>query len=162
MKPVLLFSLLTIVVIASLAEAQSNGGILISPGQPTLFVSPTFNGSANILRPGQSSLFFNPPLGGSTISRGAINRHTAFNCLHPLVSGLGNTPYGIVMLGHPSVLDKSLTPYGITPWNRPCPSQWAPVSNLRRIPAAYFSILGGSTSHHCDERLSHSSAKASA
>lgn len=114
MKPVLLFSLLTIVVIASLAEAQSNGGILISPGQPTLFVSPAFNGSANVLRPSQSSLFFNPPLGGSTISRGGDQPAYYIPLSPPPVSGVGNTPYGIVMPGYPSVLDRPLTPYGIT------------------------------------------------
>ena len=114
MRRVLLFSLFTVVVIASLAEAQSNGGILISPGQPILFVSPTFNGSANVLRPGQSSLFFNLPSGGSTISRGGDQPAYYVPLSPPSVSGLGNTPYGIVMPGYPSVLDRPLAPYGIT------------------------------------------------
>lgn len=113
MNRVLLFSLLIIVATASLAEAQSNGGVIISPGQPTVFVSPMFDGSANVFRPGQPSYLFTPPLGGSTITRGGESAYY-IPLSPPPVSSLGSTPYGIVMPGYPSILDRPLAPYGIT------------------------------------------------
>lgn len=111
---VLLFSLLIIIVVLpSLAEAQSNGGVIISPGQPTVFVSPMFDGSINVFRPGQSSYLFTPPVSGSTITRGGESAYyIPFS--PPPISSLGRTPYGIVMPGYPSILDRPLAPYGIT------------------------------------------------
>lgn len=113
MKRVLL-PLLIFVVVPSLAEAQLEGGVLISPGQPSVFVSPTFNGSANVVRPGQSPLLFTPPLGGSTITRGGDQPAYYIPLSPPSISGLKSTPYGIVMPGYPSILDRPLAPYGIT------------------------------------------------
>lgn len=110
---VLLFSLLIIVVVASRAEAQSNGGVIISPGQPSVFVSPLFDGSANVFRPGQPSYLFTPPGSGSTITKGGEFAYY-IPLSPPPISSLGRTPYGIVMPGYPSILDRPLAPYGIT------------------------------------------------
>jgi len=112
MKRVLL--VLSMVAAASLAQAQLDGGVLISPGLSTVFVSPAFNGSANVLRPNQSSLFFNPPSSGSTITRGSDQPSYYIPLSPPPISGFRTTPYGIVMPGHPSVLDRPLAPFGIT------------------------------------------------
>jgi len=111
-RVLLLLSIL--VAAASFAQAQLDGGLLLSPGQPTLLVSPAFNGSANVLRPNQSPLFFNPPSSGSTITRGSDQPAYYIPLSPPPISGLRSTPYGIVMPGYPSVLDRPLAPFGIT------------------------------------------------
>lgn len=110
--------------LAALTQAEVGSGIIISPGQTPILVTPIIDGRVAVIRPGQSPFLFTPPQGGSTMTR--LGEQQAFYIPFspaPLGSALTATPYGITLPGYPSVLDRPLAPFGIT-----LPSSLAPSS----------------------------------
>jgi hypothetical protein len=110
------------VVSSTEAQVGIGSGVVISPGQPPILVTPTGDGTVAVLRPGQESFWFRPPQSGSTMMRLGQQQgfYIPFNPA-PLGSTPG-TPYGITLPGHPSVLDRPLAPFGITLPSSPEPS----------------------------------------
>ena len=49
------------VVSSTEAQVGIGSGVVISPGQPPILVTPTGDGTVAVLRPGQESFWFRPP-----------------------------------------------------------------------------------------------------
>ena len=111
------------VVSSTEAQVGIGSGVVISPGQPPILVTPTGDGAVAVLRPGQESFWFRPPQSGSAMMRLGQQQgfYIPFNPA-PVGSTLTATPYGITLPGYPSVLDRPLAPFGITLPSRPEPS----------------------------------------
>ena len=104
-----LFLLICLGMMVNAAEAQQAGGINYTPGQPPTFITPTVDGSSGMIRPS----WFGYPRNDITVTQFGIYVPVPLASAPP-ASALTSTPYGIVMPGHPSILDRPLAPYGIT------------------------------------------------
>jgi len=104
-----LFLLVCLATLVNLAEAQQTGGMNYTPGQPPTFITPTVDGSSGVIRPS----WFGNPRNDITITQFGIYVPVPLTPVSP-ASAVTSTPYGIVMPGHPSILDRPLAPYGIT------------------------------------------------